>query len=130
MKYRARKEGSITIVTFTGNMTGGPICDEFRQYMETLIEEGARHVIFDLAGVPYVASAGAGLMVAAFTSLKSRGGDLRLVVATDRVKNLFNLIQLHRIMKVYETLAEAIASCKESNKVKKAPAEVTHEAKA
>ena len=130
MKYKARKEGPITIVTITGNMVGGAICDEFRQYMESLVEEGARHVIFDLTDVHYVASAGAGLIVAAFTSLKNRGGDLRLVVATERVRNLLHLIRLYRMMKVYETLAEAIASCKESVKAEEAPAEATHEAKA
>ena len=123
MNYEARKEGSLTIVTITGNMVGGPVCEEFRQYITNLVEEGARRTIFDLTRVPYVASAGAGMIMAARTSLLNRDGELRLVVATERVKHVFNLIQLYRIMRIYETLPEAIESFAMTSEPAKKPAD-------
>lgn len=110
MKYKARKEGSLTVVEIEGNMVGGPAADEFRIFIMDLIEDGARSMIFDLSKVRYVASPGAGMIIGTYTTLKNRGGELKLVVSTERVKNLVNLIQLYRIMEVYETLEEAIAS--------------------
>ena len=110
MKYQARQEGSLTIVEIQGNMVGGPSADEFRQYMVELIEGGARKIILDLSRVRYVASPGAGMIIGTHTTLKNRGGVLKLVVATERVKNLVNLIQLYRILEVYETVEEAIVS--------------------
>lgn len=113
MKYQVRQEGSLSIVEIEGNMVGGPQADEFRQFVSDLIDGGARRVIFDLSRVRYVASPGAGMIIGTYTSLKHRGGVLKLVVATERVRNLVNLIQLYRILDVYETLEEAVASFEE-----------------
>lgn len=114
MKYKARKEGSITIVTITGEFIGGPVCHEFLQYGDTLIEEGAQ-VIYDLTEVPHVSEVGVGLITHALVSLKKRDGDLRLVVAAKRVEAQFQVTRLERLMKIYKTLEEAIASFAETS---------------
>jgi len=110
MKYQSRQEGSLTIVEIEGNMVGGPAADAFREFISELIEGGARRMIFDLSRVRYVASPGAGMIIATYTTLAKKGGTLRLVINTERVKNLIHLIQLYRILEIYETLQEAIDS--------------------
>ncbi len=117
MKFHARNEGSLTIVTVAGSMVGGPAADKFREFILKLVEDGARRVILDLTQVPYVASPGIGMIVAAQASLSNRGGELRVAIATERVKNLFHIIRLARMIRVFEGLQEAIDSFREKNKV-------------
>jgi anti-sigma B factor antagonist len=117
MKFHARKEGPLTIVTINGNMVGGPVADQFREFIMKLIEQGARQMIFDLTRVPYVASPGVGMIVGAQASLAKRNGELRVAIASERVRNLFNIIRLSRMIKVFEGLQAAIDSFSESSAV-------------
>ena len=117
MKFQARKEGPLTIVKLTGSMVGGPVADEFREFMLKLVEDGARRVILDLTQVPYVASPGVGMIVGAQASLANRGGELRVAIATERVKTLFHIIRLARMIRVFEGLQEAIDSFPRTSKL-------------
>ncbi len=110
MHYRAHEEGPITVISFGGNMTGGPDADTFRAFHRKLMGEGRKLFIFDLSGVKYVSSCGAGMIIGAHTRLSEEGGVLKLVVNTERVRNLLHLIQLYRVMKIHDTLEETLAS--------------------
>jgi len=119
MHYQAHQEGPITVVTIQGNMTGGPVADEFRLFISGLIEERKRLFVFDLSEVNYVASPGAGMILGAHTSLSKRDGVLKVVVKAQRVKNLLNLIQLYRILEIHESMEEALASFAQDQRVKR-----------
>ncbi len=110
MQYQVYEEGPITVVSFRGRMTGGPAADEFRVVHRKLIGKGRRLFLFDLSRVKYVTSCGAGVIIGAHTRATEQGGRLKLVVDTERVRNLLHLIQLYRVMEIHETLEEALAS--------------------
>jgi len=109
MSWHARQESPLSIVEIEGPMGGGPHADTFRQDVLRLAEEGWVNAIFDLSKVRYVYSPGVGMILGAYTSLRNRGGDLKLVVNTERIRNLFHLIQLYKVLDIHEDLESARA---------------------
>ena len=63
-------------------------------------------LILDLAGVPYVDSAGVGAIVQAVVSRKKQGRRLVLTAPNETVRKLFHLTQVDSLLETYPTLAE------------------------
>ena len=55
-------------------------------------------------------SAGVGELVSVYTSVKNRGGDLKLSCLTKKIKDLLQITQLMTIFETFETTGEAISS--------------------
>ena len=64
-------------------------------------------LVLDLAGVPYVDSAGIGAIVQAVVSRKKQGRRLVLTAPNETVRKLFRLTQVDALLEIYPTLAEA-----------------------
>ena len=76
------------------------------------VEIAAEHfnVILDLSQVDYVDSTGLGSMVICFTSLKKKGGALKLVNPNKRNVELLLLTKLHTIFEVFTEVQDAVNS--------------------
>ena len=78
--------------------------------IDQLIRDGRVKLVLDLAAVTYIDSAGLGLMVAKFVSLRSRGGDLRLVHPTPRSMHLMTITSLATVFETYASEDAAVRS--------------------
>jgi anti-sigma B factor antagonist len=65
-----------------------------------------------MKGVRWISSTGLGTLIAVLTSIKNKGGDLRLANITEKVESIFVITQLVKVFKTYETTDRAIASFK------------------
>ena len=77
------------------------------------LQDGAvisKHVLLDLCNVQFVDSAGLGSMVWMFRKLSSEGGDMRICNVNGSVRALFELVRMHKLVNVFETREEALAS--------------------
>lgn len=81
-----------------------------RQLFEEAARDGAPQVVFNMADVPYLDSAGLGSLVNGLKQLQERGGDLRLAALQDRVRDLLEVTHLNRALKAFNAEAEAAAS--------------------
>ena len=61
----------------------------------------------DVVDVPYIDSAGLGVLVNAHVSCVSRGRRLALVGVVDRVHTLLAVTNVHKVLAVFPTLQEA-----------------------
>jgi anti-sigma B factor antagonist len=107
MTWQIHKEAPLAVVEIDGAMGGGPHADSFRSDILALADEGWVNVILDLSKVRYVYSPGIGMILGAYTSLRNRGGEMKLVVNTERVRNLLHLIQLYKVLDIPESREEA-----------------------
>jgi anti-anti-sigma factor len=105
-----RTHGRITILELHGNLSGGPEADSFRKRHIQLVEGGAIYQILNLEHVKLIASHGVGMMIGARKRCAEAGGRLVACEPSKRQRSLFNLYQIQRIIDVYQTEAEAIAS--------------------
>lgn len=82
---------------------------EFRKDMEGLTADGGNFV-FDLSKVEFVDSSGLGAILSCLRQLNSKGGDLKLCNMSSPVRAMFELVRMHRVMEIYDSRKEAVAS--------------------
>jgi len=79
MKSSIRDVGDIRIIELSGKITIGAGDVKIRELIGEAIEDGKQDVILDLGGVTAIDSSGIGEMVACYTTVTKRGGQLKLM---------------------------------------------------
>ena len=74
-----------------------------------LLDGGERRLVFDLAGLDYISSAGLRVFLVAAKRLRSAGGTVALAALQDRVHAVFEMAGLLSILRVCRTREEAVA---------------------
>jgi anti-sigma B factor antagonist len=85
---------------------------EFRGMLLSLIEQGHRQLVIDLADVTFIDSSGLGALVSALKTLKrsSSGGDVRLARVQAPMVSLLEIIRLNRVFSSYPSVEQAVQS--------------------
>lgn len=112
MKISRREVGPITIIEPKGKITIGEGDILLRDEIVKLLGEDKKKLVLDLGEVSYMDSAGVGELVSVYTSVKNRGGELKLSNLTKKIKDLLSITQLLTIFDSYESTDEALASFK------------------
>lgn len=83
---------------------------QLRDGLQRPLDDGARNVVVDLAGVAFMDSTALGTLVAVFKTVRDGGGRLCLAAAQAPVRNVLALTSVDRAIKVYDTVEAAEAS--------------------
>jgi len=110
MKIGRHEQGSITVIEPKGKITIGEGDVLLREEISKLLTENKKQLVLDLSGVSYMDSAGVGELVSVYTSVKNRGGDLKLSGLTKKIKDLLQITQLMTIFETFDNTADAISS--------------------
>ncbi len=110
MKVKTQMEGDVAIVHVSGKLMGGPESENLRDETKRLLDEGAKKIIINLKGVPWINSTGLGALMAVYTSVQKSEGTLKLCHVSDRIQSLFMITKLLTIFDTYHTEKEAIES--------------------
>jgi anti-sigma B factor antagonist len=105
-----RDAGVITVVDIGGRITLGEGSALLRKTIRDLLEDKRTRIVLNLADVNYIDSSGIGELVSAFTAVKGRGGDLKLLHLTKKVHDLLQLTKLFTVFDVYSDEATALRS--------------------
>ena len=111
MQLEQRVAGNVAIIKVTGDITlnkGGDVL--LKDKVQSLIQQGQKNLLIDLGGVSYVDSAGLGELVQAYATAKNRGGALKLVNVTKRLRDLLVVTKLLTVFDTFDSEAEALAS--------------------
>jgi anti-sigma B factor antagonist len=112
MKINRQESGGTTIIQPKGKITIGEGDVLLRDEITKLLGEEKKKLVLDLGEVSYMDSAGVGELVSVYTSVKNRGGELKLANLTKKIKDLLSITQLMTIFDTYESTEEAISSFK------------------
>lgn len=93
-----RVEGRLNLVT----------APELRAAVQQAVEEDTARVVVDLAGVTFIDSSGLGMVIAGLKHARQAGGELRIAAAGEQVRMVLELTKLHRILRPYESVDEAL----------------------
>ena len=85
--------------------------------MNSLVNQGHRKVILNLAQVPYIDSAGLGEIVRTYTTVSRQGGSLKLLNLTKRITDLLSITKLLTVFETFDSEPDAIKSFSASAKV-------------
>jgi anti-sigma B factor antagonist len=105
-----RDAGRITVVDISGKITLGEGSALLRNTIRGLMDEERMLLLINLGDVDYIDSAGIGELVSAFTAVKNRGGELKLLNLTRKVRDLLQITKLYTVFDVHTDEGAALRS--------------------
>ncbi|MBK9313469.1 MAG: STAS domain-containing protein [Acidobacteria bacterium] len=110
MTITERKSGDVTILDVEGKILLGEGDVHLKDKINQLIERKETKIVLNLANVPYMDSGGLGEIVRSYTTVKRADGELKLLNATARIKDLLTITKLLTVFDVHEDEAAAVSS--------------------
>jgi anti-sigma B factor antagonist len=110
MTATIRQRGSVTIVDISGRIVLGEESAALRDLVCNLLDKGHRQILFNLAAVNYIDSAGLGSLVSAFTSVRKQNGELKLLNLTNKVRDVLQITKLYTVFDIMNDEAEGLSS--------------------
>ncbi|MBL0212047.1 MAG: STAS domain-containing protein [Holophagaceae bacterium] len=109
MKMTTRQHNDVTILYPEGKITLGDGDQELGEAVRTSLEQGARKVLINFSKVSYLDSSGVGELVGCYTSVKGKGGELRICGMNSRIFSLITMTSLHSVFEVKDTEEESLS---------------------
>jgi anti-sigma B factor antagonist len=112
LRATPRDSGHIIVVDLSGRIILGEGSALLRKTVRDLLEEKRQHIVLNLGDVDYIDSSGIGELVSAYTAVRNRGGDLKLLNLTKKVRDLIQLTKLYTVFEVFTDEPTAVSSFK------------------
>ena len=107
----AKPTGKLTLVTVRGPLKiGHPPLDELRETLRHLADNGSVQVLIDLSEMPAFDSTGIGVLAVGYTSMRRRGGNIKLCGLPDLARQMLKTVGLLAIFEVFDKRDKALAS--------------------
>jgi anti-sigma B factor antagonist len=110
MEISERTIGALTVLDLSGKLTIGDGAQLLKDKSESLVFQGRKQIIVNLAAVPYIDSGGLGQLVACYTTLAKAGGRLTLLNVNTKNHDLLSITKLVSVFETFDTEREAIES--------------------
>jgi anti-sigma B factor antagonist len=110
MQIHEREVDTVTILDIHGKLTLGDGDELLRDKINSLMHQGRKKVLLNLAEVPYIDSAGLGEIVRTYTTVSRQGGSLKLLNLTKRIQDLLSITKLLTVFETFENESEALKS--------------------
>jgi anti-sigma B factor antagonist len=110
MTVSERTVGSVSILDVSGSVTLNDGADQVRDKVKSVLQDGKRHILVNLAKVSYMDSAGLGELVQAYSTVSKAGGALKLVSPTKRLQDLLVITKLATVFDSFDDEASAVGS--------------------
>jgi anti-sigma B factor antagonist len=107
MTIEQRTVGSVAVLDLSGAFKIGEE-DRFRDKVNSLVFQGQRSVLVNMAQVSYIDSTCLGALVAAYTTVTRGGGRIGLVNLTSRVSDVMAITKLLTVFDVYDSESLAV----------------------
>ena len=110
MKLSTREADGVTIIHLEGSVLGGPDATVLNETLHKLVDKDRKHVLLDLSGVQTMNSSGLSMLIAALTTMRNAGGDLKLAAASKKIESLLVITKLSTVFELHPSVKKAIAS--------------------
>lgn len=114
MKFHiaAREVQGVTVLDLSGGLVLGEDCDRLVKEVKQLLKANKKHILLNLGKVDRLDSSGLGALAEVQFSMRKRGGQLRLVNVTERIRQLLSVTKLASYFEIAGSEEEAVASFK------------------
>ena len=105
-----RREGDIAVLDLKGRIriNGGTLA--LHRSIRCLVDEGKTKILLNLAGVTHIDSTGLGELISSYVTVSNKGGQVKLVHLTERLRDIMTITKLVTVFDVYDNEADALAS--------------------
>jgi len=117
MQIDERAVGDVIVLDLRGKITLGEGDELLKDKVNSLVNQGHKKIVLNLADVPYIDSAGLGEVVRTYTTVSRQGGSLKLLNLTKRITDLLSITKLLTVFETFDSENEAVRSFSASAKV-------------
>jgi anti-sigma B factor antagonist len=117
MQIEERMVGDVVLLDLKGKITLGEGDELLKDKVNSLVNQGHKKIVLNLADVPYIDSAGLGEVVRTYTTVSRQGGSLKLLNLTKRITDLLSITKLLTVFETFDSENEAVRSFSASAKV-------------
>ena len=110
MTIAERSVGPVTILALSGRLVLDDGDALLRQRVDDLVGRGRLKIVADLTALDYVDSAGIGVLIAKYLSVRRRGGDLKLLRLSSRTHHALEITHLLTVFEAFESEEDAVRS--------------------
>jgi anti-anti-sigma factor len=104
-----RNIGPITLLELSERLTLEHV-SELRNKLEELAVQGRRSVLLDCSRIAIVDSRGIGGLMRDWISLRNQGGKLKLLNPSARLREVLQIVGLHKIFESFDDIGAALHS--------------------
>lgn len=105
-----RTVSGVAIADFKGRIVLGEENAHLRQLVGELLHQGHKRILFNLAEVTHIDSAGLGNLINALAQARKQGGELKLVNLPQKVQDLMQFTKLYTVFDISSDEAAAVRS--------------------
>lgn len=98
--------GSISVFGDLDGSTSPTLLKE----IDGLIEQGTLNVILDFSEIEFISSSGIGVIAVSSKDISQKEGKLIVVCDNKKVLSLFDITNLSKVITIYKTMDDAVAS--------------------
>jgi len=110
MQIAERSAGNVKVLDLSGQITLAKGDSQlFKDKINSLMHQGTRDILVNMAEVTMVDSAGLGELVGAYTTVTKAGGRMKLVNLTKRLHDLLSITKLLTVFDTYDSEQEALS---------------------
>jgi anti-sigma B factor antagonist len=109
MEISTRESGKVLIFDIRGDLDAKS-ATVLKDRINEKITDGKAMILINLSEVPYMDSAGLGVLVSGLKNANRLSGDLRIWGLQDEVKSIFELTRLNKVFQIFDDEGSAMAS--------------------
>ena len=108
-------DGGVLIISVTVSRLDCSNAEEFEAAVKAILQTaGLTQVVMDLAGVEFLDSTSISALQTLNGELCETSGMLRLAGLTDRLRDMLVLLNMDRLLNIFDTAEQAVVACHES----------------
>ena len=108
MQIEERTVGTVKVLDVKGQIIQGDLL--LKDKINSVINQGHKQILVNLAGVSYVDSAGLGELVGAYTTVTRGGGKMKLSNVTKKTHDLLTITKLVTVFETFDSEQDAVKS--------------------
>jgi anti-sigma B factor antagonist len=107
LDVEAMQESNVNVIALRGEIDvyTAPL---LRQKIVDLVDDGSLNIVVDMEKVDFLDSTGLGVLVEGLKRIKTREGNLALVITQDKILKIFDITGLNKAFPIYGTRDEAL----------------------
>ncbi len=101
MDIQVESQGDRQIVHIQGKITF-EYCPVLQSRLDSVVDQGAREIIIDFRGVPFIDSSGVGEVLRIFKRMRDVKGEVVLLNPNQKLRDLFSMYRFDNFMKILQ----------------------------
>ena len=99
------------LIEFMSTELDHHITNEVRDEIDDiLMSKSVKNIIFDFKNIKFMDSSGIGVIIGRYKKVSNEGGKVSVVNVNARVKKIFDLSGMNKIIGIYDTYEEVVSS--------------------